>query len=110
MAFLCPAGGRVNEQHHHTPCPPAAPAWCSGAQGTHSLLDWIILACRETRSNEKDLPGSVGPWKSIKEIQQILRELQIRQAIYAAVFEGPSPVTFTEEMNAKLLQPNPSTQ
>ena len=33
----------------------------SSVQGTHSLIDWIILACREIWTNERDLPGHVGP-------------------------------------------------
>lgn len=41
------AESRENEQHHHTPCAPAAPAQHSKGQSTHSLIDWIILACRE---------------------------------------------------------------
>lgn len=28
-------------------------------QGTHSLMDWIILACREVQPKEGDLPGYV---------------------------------------------------
>lgn len=65
------------------------PAWCLGVQGTHSFIDWTILACREAWSNEGyHLPRQVVPWKSIEEVQQILRELGMRQSIYATVFKG----------------------
>lgn len=60
MAFLW-AGSRENEQLHHTPCSPAAPAWRSKVQSTHSLIDWLILACREVWPNEGHLPGHVEP-------------------------------------------------
>lgn len=33
----------------------------SSVQGTHSLIDWIILACTESWPNEGDLPGHVAP-------------------------------------------------
>lgn len=69
-----------------------------GIQGTHFLIDWIILACRETWPNEGFLSGHMGPYKSIEEVQQILKELGMRQATYAPVFESPDRVTFTVRM------------
>ena len=48
----------------------------------------------------------MGPWKSIHEVQQLLRELGMRQAIHAPVFEGPDRATF---IGAKTLQATPST-
>lgn len=54
-----------------------------------TLIDWITLSCREARPSEGSLPGHVGPWKLIEEVQQILRELGMRQVVYTPVFEGP---------------------
>lgn len=31
-----------------------------GVQGPHSIMDWITLACRESRLHEGDLPGHMG--------------------------------------------------
>ena len=42
----------------------------------------------------------MGPWKSTEEVQQIVRELGMRQA---SAFEGSDPVTFTSGMKAKIL-------
>lgn len=56
--------------------------------GRHSLIDRLILACREVYPSEGDLPEHMGPRKSIKEIQQIFRELGMRQPISVTVFEG----------------------
>ena len=42
------------------------------------LIDQIIAACREVWSNEGVLPRHVEPWKSIKEVQQILGECALR--------------------------------
>lgn len=51
-------------------------------QGTHSLIDWVILGSREAWLKEGNIPEHVGSWKFIEEVQQILRELEMRQAIY----------------------------
>ena len=45
----------------------------------------------------------MGPWKSIEEVQQILRELGMRQAFYASAFEGSDPVIFAVGVKAKIL-------
>lgn len=45
----------------------------------------------------------MGPWDSVEEGQQILRELGMRQAIYAPVFEGSDLATLTPRTTAKIL-------
>ena len=78
--FLDRAEGKENEQYHHTPYPLAAPARYQ-EDWSYSLKDWIILVCREAWPNEEITPGHMGSWKSIS----ILRELEMRKAIYAPV-------------------------
>lgn len=80
------------------------PAWHSGVQGTHSLIDWIILTCREAWPNEEDLPAQVRIWKQT-ELHQIIRELGMRQVIYVPVFKGPDWATFLAGMK---VSPPPS--
>lgn len=46
---------------------------------------------------------------SIEEVQQIIREMGMRQAMYAPVFEGRDRATFTIGMKAKMLQSSHST-
>lgn len=46
----------------------------------------------------------MGSWKSIQRVQQILRDLEMRQGIDAPVPEGPAQATFTTRMKAKILQ------
>lgn len=46
--------------------------------GSLPYINWIILVCRETWPNKGDLHGNVGFWKSVEEVQQILRELKAR--------------------------------
>ena len=53
--------------------------------------------------SEGDLPGLVGLWKSTEKVQQIIRELGMRQAIAAPVFEGCDQATFNAGMKAKML-------
>lgn len=45
---------------------------CACAQGTHSLLEWVVLACTEDWPSEGDLPGHVGPWRSVEEVSKFL--------------------------------------
>lgn len=51
----------------------------------------------------------MGPCISIEEVQQIIREMGMRQAICAPVFEGPDRATFTAGIKTKVLQSSPST-
>lgn len=80
-----------------------------GIQGMHLLVHWILLACREAWVNEVFVLGHVGAWEFIEGVQQILRELEMRQAIYAPVFESPDRAPFSSRVKAKLLQSSPST-
>ena len=54
------------------------PAGAQEVQGTHSLRDWNILSCREG--------WPCGTLKSIEEIQQMCRELRMKQVIYIPVW------------------------
>lgn len=63
----------------------------------------------DTWPNEGDLPGHVGPWKSIEEVQQIFRELGMRQDFHAPVSEGNDTATFTARVKAKILHSAHST-
>ena len=80
-----------------------------GIQGTHLLVYCIVLACREAWANGVFVLRHVDAWEFIEGVQQILRELGMRQAIYAPVFESPDRATFFAGMKAKLLQSSPST-
>lgn len=51
-----------------------------------------------------NFPGQLRPWKSTEEILQILMDLEMRQAIYAPVFEGSNQSTSTSGMKTKILQ------
>lgn len=48
--------------------------------------------------------GHEGPGKSIEEVQQILKKLGMRQAIYTPVFESSGQVTFNAEIKANILR------
>lgn len=80
--------GQEAEKMSNITTHPSFPQHLNGTQrieGTHSLMDWIILSCREAWPNERYLPGYVGPGKSIEEVQQILKKLGMRQAIYTCL-------------------------
>ena len=80
--------GQEAEKMSNITTHPSLPQHLNGTQrieGTHSLMDWIILSCREAWPNERYLPWYVGPGKSIEEVQQILKKLGMRQAIYTCL-------------------------
>lgn len=52
-------------------------------------------------------PWACGTWEIYK-VQQSLRELGLRQAIYTSVFECSDQVTFNADMKDKILQYTPS--
>lgn len=59
---------------------------------------------QEAWSNEGHFSGYVGLWKSIENVQQILRELGMRQAFYALIFEDSDRTMVSTGMKAKILQ------
>ena len=71
-----------------------------GIQGTRSLIDWIILACRESWPKERHLPGHVQHCKYVEKVQQSFREWRIRKAVYNFVTAG---------IKTKLFQSIPTT-
>lgn len=83
--------------------PHGAQGWGIGSS-IHSLIYWNILAFREAWPNEGELSELVETQKSIQEVRQILRELEMRQEIYAPVFKAPDQAIFTADMKAKILQ------
>lgn len=54
-------------------------------QGNYKHMDWIIVA---VLPNEGGLPGGTTCWQLIKKAQRPLKELRMKQAIYAQGFAG----------------------
>lgn len=80
-----------------------------GLSSISSFIDWILLASRAAWLNEEHLPGQVRPWKSVKDIQQNLRELRMRQVSCVPIFKGPDPDTFTAGMKLKFSSSPPAS-
>ena len=57
---------------NHIHCSLAAHAWYSGVQGTHSLVDWVILACREAQPNEEASLGTRDPGNLYRKYKKFL--------------------------------------
>lgn len=68
-----------------------------GSQGARSLLDWIILSCKEAWPSVR-ISWACGTLK-----------LGIRQDIYVPVFEDPDQATVTVRIKDKILQTTRST-
>lgn len=55
----------------------------------HSMIDWLMAACRLTLPKKTDIPLHTGLWSSMEDLQTYIRELGMREAIYKERFESP---------------------
>ena len=74
----------------------------------HSIIEWLMAACHMVWPNKSDIPLHTGMWSSMKEDQNYIRELGIREAIYEDTFDGPVMVKFSAGMRELILQQAPS--
>ena len=61
----------------------------------HSIVDWLMAACRMVWPNKSDIPLNSGLWSTMEDLQNYICELGIREAIYEDSFEGPDMVKFS---------------
>lgn len=74
----------------------------------HSILEWLMAACRMVWPNQSDIPLHTGMWSSMEDLQNYIRELGVREAIYEDTFDGPDMVKFSAGMRDLILQQAPS--
>ena len=48
----------------------------------HSIIDWLMAACRMVWPNKTDIPLNIGLWSSMEDLQNYIRDLGMREAIY----------------------------
>lgn len=60
-----------------------------------SVIDWLMAACRVVWLNKSDVPLNTGLWSSIGDLQNYIRELGKREAIYKDSFKSPDMVKFS---------------
>lgn len=59
--------------------------------------------------DEGDLPGPASSWKSVEEVQVLLLEVGMRQAICTEAFQGPTKLCFLLVGENRLLQAAPQS-
>ena len=74
----------------------------------HSIIDWLMAACRMVWPNKSDIPLHTGLWSSTEYLPNYIRELGIREAIYEDSFDSPDTVRVSVEMKDLILQQAPS--
>ena len=74
----------------------------------HSLIQWLMVAYRLTWHNKSVVLINTGLWTSMEELQNYIRELCIREAIYEDSFDSPDTVRVSVEMKDLILQQAPS--
>lgn len=70
----------------------------------HSIVEWIMAACRMVWTNKTDMPVNTGMWSSMEDLQNYIRELGMREAIYEDTFDSPDMVKFSAGMRDLILQ------
>lgn len=76
----------------------------------HSLIAWLMAACRVTWANKTDIPLNTGLWSSMEDLQNYIRELGMKEAIYEDNFESPDMIKFSAGMRDLILQQAPPHQ
>lgn len=103
MAFLC----QCRRQRKWATSPytlPSSKTWMKlGSSGNSLSYGLVCSSLREALPNEGAVPGHMETWKSIQELQQIVRELGRRQATFEPASESSDQATFTSGMKARLL-------
>lgn len=51
-------------------------------QGTHSLLDWPMVAFRMVCANVGDIPRMISKWHFYAELVQVLQELDMQKTMF----------------------------
>ena len=74
----------------------------------HSIIEWIMAACRAIWPNKSDLPINSSLWNTMEDLQNYIRELGMREAIYEEAFDGPDMIRFSAGMRDQILQQAPS--
>lgn len=54
----------------------------------HSMATWLMAACRATWTNKNDIPLITSLWSSTEDLQNYIRELSMKVAIYEEDFES----------------------
>ena len=65
------------------------------ANENHSIIDWLMAACRMVWPNKSDIPLHTGLWSSTEDLQNYICELGIREAIYEDTFDSSDMVRFS---------------
>ena len=55
----------------------------------HSVIDWLMVACRVVWPKKSDTPLNTGLWSTMEDLQNYICELGIREAIYEDPFGRP---------------------
>ena len=64
----------------------------------HSLITWLMAACRTTWPNKSDIPLNMGLWSSMEDLQNYIRELGKKEAIYVEDSESLDLMKFSVGM------------
>ncbi|KAJ1158972.1 hypothetical protein NDU88_011644 [Pleurodeles waltl] len=83
--------------------------WLRGAQGQQafSLMGWLMEGVKQLYPTAIDVEESWGPWHTISEANEQLREMGMQNAAYSQHFFGPDIEPVTAGIRARLIRNAP---
>ncbi|KAJ1115623.1 hypothetical protein NDU88_003845 [Pleurodeles waltl] len=84
-------------------------AMLGGAQGQQafSLMGWLMEGVKQLYPTAIDVEESWGPWHTISEANEQLREMGMQNAVYSQQFLGPNVEPVTAGIRARLIRNAP---
>jgi len=76
----------------------------------HSLITWLMATCCATWTNKSDMPLNTNLRSSMEDVQNYIRELGMKEAIYEEDFESPDTIKFSAGMRDLILKQVPPQQ
>ena len=73
----------------------------------HSIIDWLMAICRMVWPNKSGIPLHTRLWSSKEDLQNYIRGLGMREAIYGETFESTDLVKFLSGIRDLILQQAP---
>ena len=73
----------------------------------YSLVHWLTVVCRITWPNKSDVLINTVLWTSMEDLQNYIRELRMKAAIYDDAFESPDLVKFSVRMRDLIVHQAP---
>ncbi|KAJ1178873.1 hypothetical protein NDU88_004115 [Pleurodeles waltl] len=80
---------------------------CAQGQQAFSLMGWLMEGVKQLYPTAIDVEESWGPWQTISEANEQLREMGMQNAVYSQQFLGPDVEPVTAGIRTRLIRNAP---